>query len=102
VKSLRPSYWEEFRRMIPPKQLAEYVKKDAIVIWTTATGDCYSGSVCIKGWNYAKEVQEKGLAVKTVCDNIWLKDDALMRDLTSLFEMMSDVQLLLDVIQLGY
>ena len=65
--------------MIPPRQLKKYANKNAIVVWTVADtqGDNKS-EVIIKGWNYAKEVQEQGIYRKTICDNIWLEDDDAM------------------------
>lgn len=26
----------------------------------------------IKGWNYAKDVLDNGIAVQTMCENVWL------------------------------
>ena len=79
VKGLRYHQWDKFKRCIPPRQLKKYVNKNAIVVWTVADtqGDNKS-EVIIKGWNYAKEVQEQGIYRKTICDNIWLEHDDAM------------------------
>jgi len=79
VKGLRYNQWNKFKRMIPPRQLKKYAKKNAIVVWTIAdTQGENKSEVKIKGWNYAKEVQEQGVFIKTICDNIWLEDDDAM------------------------
>ncbi len=83
VKSLRPSHWNRFKRMIPPGQLQEYVKKEAIVVWVTATPD-EDCNVQLKGWNYAKDVLEKGITTTTICKNVWLMDDTNMRTIDAL------------------
>jgi len=96
VKSLRPHHWEEFRasepktlrRMVPPKQLSKYVQSNAIVVWTTATGNIVNSFVSLKGWNYAREIQTKGTKVRTICDNIWLQNDEDMRDMPSLLDVL--------------
>lgn len=85
IKGLQPSYWQRFCRMIPPTQLERYVASKAIVIWITATKDEHDGRVCLKGWNYAVDVKEKGVFVQTRCDNIWLKNHADMRSMADLF-----------------
>ena len=38
----------------------------------------------LKGWNYATEVDEMGEYRRTICDNIWLKEDEHMRPMDSL------------------
>jgi hypothetical protein len=88
VKGLRPYQWEQFKRMIPPRQLNAYVRDNAIVIWTTAEGNMKGRGVHLKGWNYAHEVKDKGVFVKTICDNIWLEDDDDMRTMDSLVEVL--------------
>lgn len=85
IKGLQPSYWQNFCRMIPPAQLEKYVAENAIVIWTTATKDEENGHVCLKGWNYATDVKEKGVFVRTICDNICLRNHADMRSMADLF-----------------
>lgn len=84
VKGLRPNQWRQYKRMIPPRQLEAYVREKAIVVWTTATGDSTNGLVQLQGWNLATEVKEHGTRVKTICDNVWLKDDKLMHPLLDL------------------
>jgi len=84
IKGLQPHQWEKFKRMIPPRQLHHYVQDKAIVIWTTATGDTKDSKVFLKGWNYAHEVRSKGINVVTICDNVWLENDADMRTMQEL------------------
>tara|TARA_B100001093_G_scaffold135533_1_gene127999 strand:- start:4481 stop:5026 length:546 start_codon:yes stop_codon:yes gene_type:complete len=86
VKGLRNSHWEKFKRCIPPRQLKQYLNKGAIVIWTTTEADSVTGEVTLKGWNYASDVDKHGEYRRTICDNIWLKEDSLMRNLESLLE----------------
>ena len=78
--------------MIPPRQLHHYVRDKAIVVWTTATGDSKKRDVHLKGWNYAHEVQSKGIPIKTICDNIWLEDDADMRSMDSLIPILRSLK----------
>ena len=92
IKGLRPHQWEKFKRMIPPRQLHHYVRDKAIVVWTTATGDSKKRDVHLKGWNYAHEVQSKGVPIKTICDNIWLEDDADMRSMDSLIPILRSLK----------
>jgi len=88
VKGLRPHQWEEFKRCVPPRQLDAYVRDNAIVIWTTATGDTKDSKVYLKGWNYASEIKEKGIFRRTICDNIWLKNDIDMREMNDLIPIL--------------
>ena len=88
VKGLRPHQWEEFKRCVPPRQLDAYVRDDAIVIWTTATGDMKDNRVHLKGWNYASEIHEKGIFRRTICDNIWLENDIDMRNMADLLSVL--------------
>jgi len=88
VKGLRPHQWDRFKRMIPPKQLKHCVRNKAIVIWTLTTGDTKNPEVKLMGWNYAYEVEEYGIEVRTICDNVWLKDDGLMRCMDALVEIL--------------
>ena len=92
IKGLRPHQWEKFKRMIPPRQLHHYVRDKAIVVWTTATGDSKKRDVHLKGWNYAHEVQSKGIPIKTICDNIWLEEDADMRSMDSLIPILRSLK----------
>jgi|TARA_B110000285_G_scaffold143229_1_gene160029 hypothetical protein len=84
IKGLRPNQWNEFKRCVPPKQLDHYVKDDAIVIWTTTSGDIKNKVIHLKGWNYAHEIKEKGVFRRTICDNIWLEADSDMREMNDL------------------
>jgi hypothetical protein len=80
VKSLRPSHWGRYRRMVPPHQLQEYVNKEAIIVWATATHDD-NLDVQLRGWNFAKDVQDKGITTYTICKNVWLVDDEHMKEM---------------------
>jgi hypothetical protein len=84
VKGLRPHQWDRFKRMIPPKQLTRCVRNKAIVIWTLATGDNKNRKVTLMGWNHASEVEEYGVEVRTICDNIWLAEDDKMHPMSEL------------------
>jgi hypothetical protein len=72
--------------MIPPSQLEKYVKKRAIVIWATTLPDSSVDKVVLQGWNHAHEVKNWGVAVRTICDNIWLQDEDLMHPMKEIFE----------------
>lgn len=84
VKGLRHHQWEKFKRCIPPNQLKNYVAEDVIVIWATASGDTKNPKVKIYGWNYATDVEKKGIFRQTICANIWLESDEDMRTLDEL------------------
>jgi hypothetical protein len=88
VKGLRPEQWDKFKRCIPPRQLDAYVRDKAIVIWATAAGDMKDAKVNLKGWNYAHEVKAKGIFRRTICDNIWLKEDDDMRSMETLSDVL--------------
>jgi len=91
VKGLRPHQWDKFKRMIPPRQLHYCVRNKSIVIWTTTKGNCKNPEVILKGWNYAWEVKEYGEEIRTICDNIWLREDEKMRSMETLAaEIMSN------------
>lgn len=81
VKGLRGEDWDELKRMVPPKQLEKYVSKGSILLWLTTEPQ---NKVIIRGWNFAADVASKGEEVKTICDNVWLKDDEDMRSLDTL------------------
>ena len=84
IKGLRPHQWDKFKRMIPPKQLKHYVRDESIVVWTTASGDTKNSTVKLMGWNYAHEVQTKGVDVQTICANVWLENDEDMHPIEDL------------------
>lgn len=88
IKGLRPNQWNEFKRCVPPKQLDHYVRDNAIVIWTTTSGDTKNKEIRLKGWNYAHEIKEKGVFRKTICDNIWLEADSDMRNMETLITVL--------------
>ena len=52
-----------------------------------ATGDKKNSEVKLMGWNHAYEVKEFGKKVRTICDNVWLEEDSLMRPMETLLEM---------------
>lgn len=84
VKTVRPYHWDNYGRMIPPDQLEKYVKKEAVVVWATASPD-NEGEVTLQGWNHAREVKEQGIFKKTRCDNIWLVDPTRMKPMYTIF-----------------
>ena len=86
VKGLRPHQWDKFKRMIPPKQLTYCVRNKAIVVWTLATGDSTNPTVSLMGWNHASEVEQYGVEIRTICDNIWLAEDKMMHSMDELCE----------------
>lgn len=81
VKGLRGDDWYNLKRMIPPKQLKKYIENEVLVIWATTEAN---NTVMIRGWNYPLDLEKHGIMVTTICDNIWLKDDKLMRSLDTL------------------
>lgn len=89
VKGLQTHQWNNLKRCIPPKQLEGYVSKNAIIVWTTTKGDDKDKCVVIQGWNYATDLEEKGEFIKTICDNIQIKEDDDMRSLESLIAVLS-------------
>lgn len=88
VKGLQEKQWKQFKRMVPPKQLEKYADKDAIIVWTTTEGDKETALVKIRGWNYAKDLIEKGEECRTICDNIWLRNDKDMRRIHDLLKIL--------------
>ena len=77
--------------MIPPRQLHYCVRNKSIVVWTTTEGNCKNPEVVLKGWNYAWEVKQHGEEIRTICDNIWLREDERMRSMETLAaEIMSN------------
>jgi len=85
IKGLKDRDWNKYKRQIPPIQLKKYISKNAIIIWaTTENHKLPRNKVFLRGWNYAHEVKEKGQFVKTICDNIWLKDDEDMHEMNGL------------------
>ena len=88
IKGLQFNQWQRFRRMVPPKQLEHYCRKNAVVIWGLATKDAGNNEVELKGWNWANEIKQHGVEVRTICDNIWLQDDNLMRPMSELKDLL--------------
>lgn len=84
VKGLRPHQWDKFKRMIPPRQLFYCVRNKSIVVWTVTEGNCKNPEVILKGWNFAWEVESYGEEIRTICDNIWLRQDEKMRPMNTL------------------
>lgn len=90
IKGLRNNQWDSFKRCIPPTQLDKYVAKNALVIWATTEANEEGTEVKLWGWNWASDVKDKGVFRKTICDNIWLKEDSDMRSLDSLISVLSE------------
>ena len=90
VKGLQSHQWDRLKRCIPPKQLEGYVKKNAIIVWTTTKGDDKDNCVVIHGWNYATDLKENGEFIRTICDNIQIKEDSDMRSLEELITVLSE------------
>lgn len=97
VKSLRQDLWPRLGRMVPPAQLARYISNGAIIIWVVSTSNVDDPTVSLMGWNYALDVQTHGVFIKTICDNIWLRDADHMRDMSNLHDIFADIQLELDM-----
>jgi hypothetical protein len=89
VKSIQTSMWETHGRMITPKQLSKYVRNRAVVIWASTTHWEHDDKVTLHGWNHAKEVSDLGIRKKTICDNIWLRDEQHMHPMDEIFEIFS-------------
>ena len=90
VKGLKESDWDEYKRAIPPKQLDKYISKNAIVVWaTTENHELPRNKVMLRGWNYAHEIKSKGEYIKTVCDNIQLKNDKDMKPMHQLIRVLT-------------
>ena len=89
VKGLRPHQWRKFKRMGPPKQLKHCVRNKAILVWALAKGNSTDSQVQLMGWNYAYELEAFGTEVRTICDNVWLEDDELMRPMETLISVVS-------------
>jgi len=88
IKSLQNKQWARYKRMVPPKQLTKYLEKNAIVVWTTTEGDDQDNCVKIYGWNHASDLEDKGIEVTTICDNIWLPNDSDMRSMDELIDIL--------------
>ena len=64
----------------------KYVSNKAIVVW--ATVDSYDHTDCnvnLKGWNNAYEIKAKGTPIKTICENIWLKNEKDMKEIATIY-----------------
>ena len=91
VKGLKNRDWDRYKRQIPPIQLDKYVTKNAIVIWATAENhELPRNIVLLRGWNYSHEIKEKGQYIKTICHNVWLKDDEHMCDMADLIRVLKN------------
>lgn len=89
VKTVCEDDWHSLGRMIPPKQLTSYVASSSIIVWATSPSkQKMDTEVIIKGWNHALDVQSNGEPIKTVCDNIWLKNESDVRPLSDLFSLL--------------
>ena len=86
VKTVLEKDWKRLGRMIPPHQLTKYTNAKSIVIWATCDDyDHNNNKVIIKGWNHAQEIHSKGIPIKTICDNIWLKDENDVKSINSIY-----------------
>ncbi len=81
VKTTKPHTWNSYKRTVLPYQLKKYIKRDAVVVWTTTSPSDKDPEVELKGWNTAKEIQELGIV--NASGNIWLKEDRHMRPMST-------------------
>lgn len=89
IKGLNSIHWEKLGRMIPPKHCESYLKSKAIIIWATATPEEEDCEVILKGWNTAQDVKDHHVKVQTICENLWIQDESLMRNMSLLAEVVS-------------
>jgi len=87
IKSIDKEYWRDLGRMIPPKQLKAYKRKNALVIWACATARKEDNEVWLMGWNNAKDFTSfNSKEVVTICNNVHLYREQDMRSMQSLLE----------------
>jgi hypothetical protein len=99
AKGVTDDQWENvhrkydlhLRRMVTPKQLKSYLSDDAIILWGTTSRDRVDEDVRLRGWNLASDLERHGERVRTICDNVYLRDDALMRPMEHLPLVLSGV-----------
>jgi hypothetical protein len=86
VKGVRNRQWEEYGRMVTPNQAKAYAGRNSIIVWATTTEEEDDDTVIIHGWNLATEFVDatKSIEKRTICDNIALRNLALMRPLSLL------------------
>lgn len=80
-EEIHPKYRLPLRRMVTPKQLVNYSKHNAIILWGTTSRDRVDDDVRLRGWNLASDLEMHGEEVRTICDNVYLRDDRLMRSM---------------------
>jgi len=86
VKTVTEEQWVKLGRMIPPHQLEKYVSNKAIIVWATVDSyDHMDYNVNLKGWNNAYEIKAKGTPIKTICENIWLKNEKDMKEIATIY-----------------
>jgi len=87
VKGVNERNWHKYKRQIPPTQLKKYVSKEAIIIWATVENHKHPrNKIILRGWNYAHEVMNKGVLIKTICDNIKIYNDEDMNPMWRLLQ----------------
>jgi len=83
-ETVHGKYGLPLRRMVTPKQLKSYLAHGAVILWGTTSRDRVDEDVRLRGWNLATDLRDKGIEVRTICDNIYLEDDDLMRPMETL------------------
>ena len=93
VKGVNERNWHIYKRQIPPTQLEKYISKDAIIVWATVENHKIPrNKVVLRGWNYAHEVKDKGVLIKTICDNVKIYNDEDMNPMWRLLQTMKVIQ----------
>jgi hypothetical protein len=90
-ENIHAKYGLHLRRMVTPKQLTAYNRDGAIILWGTTSRDRTDDDVRLRGWNLASDLEKHGERVRTICDNVYLRDDALMRPMEHLPLVLSGV-----------
>lgn len=83
-EDVHPHYQLPLRRMVTPRQLKSYLRNDAIVLWGTTSRDRVDDDVRLRGWNLSTDLRDRGIEVRTICENVYLEDDAMMRPMEHL------------------
>ncbi len=99
VKGLRDYHWDKYKRCVTPGSLKGYVKRDSFVVWCSTKPDENCNEVVIRGWNYATELEKYGVPIKTICDNVKLKDDFVMHDFESLVDIIKTISVPLEALE---
>ena len=90
-ENVHSRYGLHLRRMVTPKQLRNYLKHGALIVWGTTSRDRTDDDVRLRGWNLSSDLEEHGEEVRTICDNIYLRDESLMRPMEHLPLVLSGV-----------